>query len=158
MDDMISDEILPIQFSEIWFPVEKTKEMINLYKNHCQAFGMVATGFTFTEVYPAKKTNFWMSPSYKKDCMRIDFSWYEKARGVPDEFFRQFYDLFIPLGYSQHWGKLTCGWPEYLKKAYPKWDDFMKVRKIYDPRGIFLTDYWCDIFDIPEKDRKVKEK
>jgi D-arabinono-1,4-lactone oxidase len=153
MDNGISDEILPVQFSEIWIPVEKTKDMINLYRDHCNRHGFVASGFTFSEVYPAKRTKFWMSPCYNKDVMRIDFSWFEGSLGEPDEFFRQFYDLFIPLGYSHHWGKLTCGWPEYLKNQYPRWDDWMKVREEYDPRGVFLTKYWCDTLGIREPDR-----
>jgi len=157
MDDKISDVILPVQFSELWFPVEKTKEFINLYHDHCNRRGMVASGFTFSEVYPAKRNLFWMSPSYNKDVMRIDFSWYEKSRGQPDEFFRQFYELFIPLGYSHHWGKLTCGWPEYMKNQYPKWDEWMEVRKIYDPNGIFLNTYWCSTLGIPEPIKKTEE-
>jgi len=58
MDNGISDTVLPIQFSELWFPVEKTKEMINMYKDHCKRYGYLATSYTFTEVYPAKKQTF----------------------------------------------------------------------------------------------------
>jgi len=91
-----------------------------------------------------------MSPAYKKDCMRMDFTWFEKAKGSSDEYYRQFYELFVPLGYSQHWGKVTCGWPEYLKNQYPRWDEFLRVRQELDPKGIFLTKYWCDTLGIEE--------
>jgi D-arabinono-1,4-lactone oxidase len=48
MDNEISDDIMPIQFSELWFPIEKTKEVMNLWLEHLNRFGIVASHGIFT--------------------------------------------------------------------------------------------------------------
>ena len=34
--------------------------------------------------------------------------------------------------------------PVYLKRLYPRWDDFMALRARLDPKGVFVTKYWGD--------------
>jgi len=120
MDNEVSDTIIPIQFSELWIPLEKTKEVMLAWKEHVETHGIIATHAIFTEVYPAKETLFWMSPSYKKTVVRLDFCWYEKNVGDSKEWYRQFYNKFLDFGYSHHWGKVTCENPQYLKKTISK--------------------------------------
>ena len=41
-------------------------------------------------------------------------------------------------------------WSDFYKLQYPKLEDssFERLRRIYDPKGIFLTNYWQNVLGI----------
>ena len=40
-----------------------------------------------------------------------------------------------------HWGKLHTRGAEYLRGAYPRFDDALRVRSEVDPGGLFVNPY-----------------
>ena len=54
--------------------------------------------------------------------------------------------LLQPFGYRLHWGKYLPVDPllgaVHLRRHTPRWDDFLALRKVMDPDGVFLTSYW----------------
>jgi hypothetical protein len=84
-----------------------------------------------------------MSPAYHQDVFRADQFWFGMNRGVPDrDFYPPLWEKLKPFGFRAHWGKYLPGDVAYLKRQYPRWDDFMKVRARHDPQQVFVTDYW----------------
>ncbi len=108
--------------------------------------GYKATGSFSCEIYSAKKSGFWMSPSYDRDVIRVDIFWFGYNSGNPAEnYYPQFWNLLMnnkDLSCRFHWGKYIPVAPEYLNAQYPKWNAFMALREKMDPYQIFLTDYW----------------
>jgi hypothetical protein len=52
--------------------------------------------------------------------------------------------------YRFHWGKyLADDSASYLKRLYPKWDDFMRLRAELDPDQVFVSAYWRKHLGIP---------
>ncbi|NIV14171.1 MAG: FAD-binding protein [Aliifodinibius sp.] len=150
MDIELDDKLLPTEFTELWVSIDKTEEVMNTLLTHYQTNGLSATGPYALEIYAAKQSRFWMSPSYGGDRLRINIFWFKNFKGNPDEiYFPQFWDLLKNFGYRFHWGKYMPKNPDYLRKQYPKWDEFMKIRKEMDPDQIFLTDYWRERLGIP---------
>jgi L-gulonolactone oxidase len=49
--------------------------------------------------------------------------------------------LCEPLGGRPHWGKLHYRDADSLRKAYPKFDDFLAVRDRLDPARVFANGY-----------------
>ena len=47
-----------------------------------------------------------------------------------------------------HWGKLHTARAAELKTLYPRWDDFLKVRKEIDLTGKFLNPYLKELFGV----------
>jgi FAD/FMN-containing dehydrogenase len=45
-----------------------------------------------------------------------------------------------------HWGKLHFLTKEQLHDRYPKADKFIKIRKQYEPKGVFLNDHLRPLF------------
>jgi D-arabinono-1,4-lactone oxidase len=52
-----------------------------------------------------------------------------------------------------HWGKFqpldrqgSRDWCDFFAVAYPRWDDFLALRRERDPNHVFLTGYWRDRF------------
>ncbi|MFZ5891069.1 MAG: FAD-binding protein [Myxococcota bacterium] len=150
MDNGVDDELLPSWFSEIWVPLAKVRQMVNLLKDHFERGGLEATGTYSFEIYASKRTPFWMSPSYgESDIARVDCLWFGRNGGDPVAFYEQFWELLKPLGFRLHWGKYLPNdplpgkrWAKYFSEQWPRWHDFMRVRKELDPNSIFLTRYW----------------
>jgi D-arabinono-1,4-lactone oxidase len=159
MDNGVDDKKLPIEFSELWIPLDRVAEAMALLRAHYARNGMRATGTLAGEIYGAKANKFWMHPAYGQDMMRFDFLWFSRADGVPGrDFYPQFWELFKELPFRVHWGKHVPSantpwhgwaqdpgagsWTAYLRRQYPQWDNFLRIRKEMDPKGIFLTPYW----------------
>ncbi len=152
MDNEADDILMGTEFTEIWVPLSKTREAMQLLKKLFDEDGIAASGYYATEMYAGIKSNYWMSPSYKEDTLRIDVFWYINNAGNPagkDGLFSKFWEILrinnIP--FRLHWGKFLPEynykeWTEYFRSQFPRWDDFMKLRSECDPKNIFLTSYW----------------
>jgi len=144
-----SNHLMNLDYTELWFPMAKAQKVINTLKEFYDKEGVKATGFYTVEVLAGKSCPFWMSPSYNQDSLRLNFMWFKKGAPEPYKFYQQFYDLFKEkkIPFRVHWGKYlpnakgTTG-PKYMKTQYPKWKQFIKLRKSMDPNNVFLTSYW----------------
>jgi hypothetical protein len=144
MDNSLSDNWIPYEFTEFWIPIAKTREVVNKLREHYAKQGISATGAFPCEIYAMKKSPFWMSPSYDLDMMRINLFWFANNLGNPaTDYFPQFWELLKEFDFRLHWGKyLPADSAKYLKAQYPRWNDFMKIRAEMDPNQIFVTEYW----------------
>jgi L-gulono-1,4-lactone dehydrogenase len=50
-------------------------------------------------------------------------------------------EALVPLGARPHWGKLHQRTAADLARAYPRWQDFQRVRRELDPTGTFANDH-----------------
>lgn len=146
MDNQMSDASLPTTFTEIFVPLDEAGRAMRLLRDHFAAGGIDATGSFIFEIYAARATHGWLHPAYERDSLRIDVFWFERNRQDPTRFFEQFWDLMAPLGYRLHWGKHLPGdggrGARYLRRQYPRWDDFLRLRAELDPLGIFLNEHF----------------
>ena len=171
MDEQASDVLVPTEFTEIWLPIGRTQEAMNVMNNYftsaksAQA-ALKRTGTYAWELYGAGPTSIWMSPSYsngddewKDGVFRIDPYWFEGNAGNPAEvFYPQLWNLLREHGipFRLHWGKYqpiiqqgdTDGWVAFFRSQYAQWDNFMAKRAEKDPNNIFLTEYWRDRFGL----------
>ncbi|MCB0711373.1 MAG: hypothetical protein KDD67_03495 [Ignavibacteriae bacterium] len=180
MDGQASDTLVPTEFTEIWLPIGRTEEVMNILNNYftepkSKHEALRRTGTYAWELYGAGPTDIWMSPSYsngndewKDGVFRIDPYWFAGNAGNPAEvFYPQLWDLLRQnnIPYRLHWGKYQPivtegdpdGWVAFFKSQYEKWDDFLAKRAEKDPNNIFLTDYWRNRFglwDMPKPSPK----
>ncbi len=147
-DDQVSEVLLPAHLSELYLPIERTGEAMRLLRGHYERHGIDATGTLNCEIYAQKESPFWLSPTYQRPSVRFDFAYFERNLGSPSAYFQQFWDLLTPFGYRPHWGKWMPIEPANLAARYPRWDDFLSLRKQCDPQGVFLTMYWRDRFGL----------
>jgi hypothetical protein len=163
MDNQVDDRLLPTEFTELWIPVERTEEvMIALRKFYVQ-YGLEATGTFSCELYATKPSRFWMSPAFAVNVFRVDIFWFSKNINSPIEYYDRFWQLLKPFDFRAHWGKYLPGkpwlqphedgspesWIPYMRRLYPKWEDFMRLRTQLDPNNIFSTGYWAEHLGIP---------
>ena len=161
MDNEVhTDTILKVDFTEIWIPLDQCQTVIDklqkLFENQ-----KVCNNFA-TEIYGAKETPFWLSLSYNQKMVRVDPYWWAYNKGDKRTFFSYFWNVLLDIpGTRLHWGKYlplpgqVCGDTKfnlaYLKSVYPKMDDWLTMREKMDPDQMFVTKYWRDILEIPTK-------
>lgn len=166
MDNEADDELLPTEFTEIWVPLPRTQDAVQLLRSYFASpsdphESYRRTGLYAWELYSAKANRFWMSPSYtsgddawKDGAFRIDVYWFAANPSDPAQtFFPQFWQLLRDNGipFRLHWGKFQPHydqddrtWVDFFKTQYPRWEDFLRLRAARDPNNIFLTRYWRD--------------
>lgn len=161
MDNGIQDTLLPSAFAEFWFDVDKAADAVNTLRALNESDSGTIGNF-FTEFYSAKRSPFWLSPSYTGDKFRIDVTFFQydtelgsvTKRSDPADFFRPYFEYFDKHGpeYRCHLGKYVT--PDFgnlkrLRSSYPKYDEWIQIRAKLDPRQVFATPYWREHFLIP---------
>ncbi|HJU52482.1 MAG TPA: D-arabinono-1,4-lactone oxidase [Acidimicrobiia bacterium] len=86
----------------------------------------------------------WMSPNYQRDNLVVSIS------GEPGKdywpYLRACDDLFAEFGGRPHWGKLHFMTRERVAALFPRYDDFVSLRRRLDPAGTFLNDHLEALF------------
>jgi len=80
----------------------------------------------------------WLSPMFGRDSVALDFC---RTFGADNQDFFHEVDLAMSeFDARPHWGKQPyfLG-PDVLQVRYPKWDDFVDLRRKLDPAGTFLN-------------------
>jgi hypothetical protein len=148
MDDHSSDHLMATSFTELWIPIEHAQEVMIAMRDHYRDNGLSAAGTYACEIYAAKKSPFFLSPSYGTDVVRMDIFWFDGNRESPAKhFYPQFWSVLERFGFRPHWGKTlppadSHTGAAYLREQYPRFDDFLEVREQLDPEQMFVTDYW----------------
>lgn len=159
MDNQMDDQLWPTWFTELWIPVERTAEVMQALKTWYDGGGDAATAYQHTgsfscELYAARRSEFWMSPSYGADVFRVDVFWFALNGGDLNAFYGPFWEVLKPFGFRPHWGKFlpppsSGDWVSYYRQNFPRFDDFLALRAKLDPRQIFVNDYWRANLGIP---------
>jgi len=150
MDNQMDDLLWPTEFTELWIPLEHCDEAMNRLRNYYAGDGtprgaLAATGTFSCEIYAAKADQFWMSPAYGVDVLRVDVFWFGLNAGSPESFYQPFWDLLKDLAFRPHWGKWLPPASDAWRAHYAsqlRLADFLALRAELDPKGVFATDYW----------------
>src|SRR5215469_1003318 len=90
----------------------------------------------------------WLSPATGRDSCYIAVHMY---RGMPyRQYFTAIEKIFQNHNGRPHWGKMHTMTADQLAAAYPRWDDFLRLRTELDPKGIFLNPYLEKLFACSE--------
>jgi FAD/FMN-containing dehydrogenase len=80
----------------------------------------------------------WLSPAFGRDSATINVCRTFGRDNRP--FFEAIEDALAPFQGRPHWGKQPyLGDAEAYRAIYPKWDDFIDLRRTLDPTGTFLN-------------------
>jgi FAD/FMN-containing dehydrogenase len=86
-----------------------------------------------------KADDFFLSPSFGRDTVTI--SLHHNAGLSFTEYFDAIEPVFRHYSGRPHWGKKHSVKSEELSTMYPRWTDFLEIRKMMDPERLFLNDY-----------------
>ena len=88
----------------------------------------------------------WLSPF--NDGPRLSIAIHTPADEGFDFFFNDFEPLFRRHGGRPHWGKLHSLGSKDLDALYPRFSDFLALRKELDPDGKFVSPYMAKLWGI----------
>lgn len=88
----------------------------------------------------------WLSPFYGRDSCSIAV--HAAAGEAHDYIVREAAQVCRAVGGRPHWGKLHELGATELRSMYPRWDDFMQLRRQFDPQGRFLNVHLKKLFGI----------
>jgi D-arabinono-1,4-lactone oxidase len=147
MDTHVDEAFLPVEFTELWFDLDRSHEVMAALLDMYRADENLAGTFT-VELYAAKNSAAWLSPSYGRDSFRVDIFWYQRNAGDPvTDYYPRFYSRLDALAFRAHWGKYlpqpgSRQGADYLARQFPRWGEFLALRRKLDPKGTFLSTYW----------------
>ena len=144
-----SDRVFPsernVKFIEIEFSMaaehgpacfaELRALMLGRYK------GVVEWPLEYRTVAP---DDVYLSPAHGRQTVSI--SAHQGAELPHQPFFRDVEAIFRAHGARPHWGKWHSHEAAELRALYPRWEDFQRVRREMDPRGVFLNEYLRGLF------------
>ncbi len=151
MDNQMDDRLWPTEFTELWIPIADATAAMNAMRQHYRAGGdpvaaFAATGAFSCEMYAAKASRAWLSPSYGTDVLRLDVFWFGMNAGDPRKFYEPFWKILQPFAFRPHWAKVLPGpngvWRKAWRDRFPRLADFLILRAVLDPDDVFLTPYW----------------
>ncbi len=80
-----------------------------------------------------------LSPFYQRDSAALSVMMFHPVA------YRELFDgveaIFQNHAGRPHWGKMHSARPPYLRRVYPRWDDFLRIREELDPTGRFLNQH-----------------
>ncbi|MGL1900930.1 MAG: FAD-binding protein [Fibrobacterales bacterium] len=88
----------------------------------------------------------WLSYAYAQDTVTIGCVTRNAATADLYEAFSVVEEVFLRHGGRPHFAKRFKAGTQELKPLFPKWDDFIALRRELDPDGIFLNPYLEKIF------------
>ncbi|WP_353827176.1 D-arabinono-1,4-lactone oxidase [Agromyces sp. SYSU T0242] len=91
------------------------------------------------EVRAAAADDIWLSTATGRETGYVAVHRY--VREDPAEYFAAVESVLRALGGRPHWGKLHTLDAMALREAYPRFDDFLRVRDELDPEGRFANPY-----------------
>jgi L-gulono-1,4-lactone dehydrogenase len=120
------------------------------YEQAPAAIGMLCEHFRRTRRFPllpihircSRRSELWMSPTYERDVCWLEIWQYPQNAPLLGEISH----LLEQFQYRFHWGKARAGDVRYIRQQYPKWNDFIELRRNWDPQGLFLNQYLTPFF------------
>ena len=91
------------------------------------------------EVRVAAPDDLWLSTAYGRETGYIAVHRYYKEDHRP--YFRGVEEIFRAYDGRPHWGKIHYQDAASLRVLYPRFDEFLAVRKKLDPHGLFRNAY-----------------
>lgn len=160
MDNTADDILVPTMFTEIWVPLPFATKATRALRDHFKGlFRYSRTGNSAWELYASKASSAWMSMSYsdgsdiwKEGAFRIDPLWFIHNSEEYLDLYRPVWELLYrkKIPFRLHWGKIFPSmsdtehdWREIIVRSqYPCLTKFLDVRKLKDPKNIFLSSFW----------------
>ncbi len=87
----------------------------------------------------------WMSPNFKRETLVVSVSGQPGVDYWP--YLRACDSLFAEYGGRPHWGKLHFMTADRLERLFPRYNDFVRMRRRFDPHGTFLNGHFKALFE-----------
>ena len=130
--------------NEYGLPVDNTVEIMSRTRDLIER-RKLSVSFV-NEVRFVRADDNWLSPAYGRDS--VQFGAYTNDGKHARAFLEGVEDIAYEMGARPHWGKDFAATPDYLRRVYPRYDDFAALRAELDPGGVFVNDFVSRVFGL----------
>ena len=128
---------------EYFLPIEQTREIMDGMRR-------LMLDWLPLSVYPLEirvvaGDDAWLSPNYQRDNLVVSISGEPGTDYWP--YLRACDALFAEFGGRPHWGKIHFMTPDRIAALFPRYQDFLEVRRRFDPKGSFLNPHLRALFE-----------
>jgi FAD/FMN-containing dehydrogenase len=128
---------------EYFVPIEQAREIMDRMRK-------LMLDWLPLSVYPLEirvvaADEAWMSPNYQRDNLVVSISGEPGTDYWP--YLRACDDLFAEYEGRPHWGKIHFMTPERIAGLFPRYPDFLEMRRRFDPKGTFLNPHLRTLFE-----------
>lgn len=128
---------------EYFLPAENAKQV---FRNHRDLMLKSLPDSIYPmEVRFVAQDDAWLSPNYKRPSVVISVSGKPGTDYWP--YLRLCDEHLYGGGGRPHWGKLHFMTAARLAERFPRYEDFRKIRRQFDPDGLFLNDHLRPLFE-----------
>lgn len=92
-----------------------------------------------TEIRAVAPDDYWVSTAQGRQSIALHFTWTSDAIGVAAALVK-IEEALAPFAARPHWGKVFSTPRETVAALYPRWADFDRLMRAYDPKGKFGND------------------
>jgi FAD/FMN-containing dehydrogenase len=128
---------------EYFLPIEQSREIMDRMRK--LMLDWLPMSIYPLEIRVVAADEAWMSPNYQRDNLVVSISGEPGSDYWP--YLRACDDLFAEYGGRPHWGKIHFMTPERVAGLFPRHDDFVEMRRRFDPKGTFLNPHLRALFE-----------
>jgi FAD/FMN-containing dehydrogenase len=128
---------------EYFLPIEQAREIMGEMRKLMLSWLPLSVYPLEIRVVAADEA--WMSPNYQRDNLVVSISGEPGTDYWP--YLRACDSLFAEYGGRPHWGKIHFMTSERTAALFPRYQDFLAMRRRFDPRGTFLNPHLRELFE-----------
>jgi FAD/FMN-containing dehydrogenase len=128
---------------EYFLPIEQAREIMGEMKKLMMRW--LPLSVYPLEIRVVAGDEAWMSPNYRRDNLVVSISGEPGTDYWP--YLRACDSLFAEYGGRPHWGKIHFMTPDRIARLFPRYDDFLAMRRRFDPNGTFLNPHLRELFE-----------
>jgi FAD/FMN-containing dehydrogenase len=128
---------------EYFLPIEQAREIMD--RMRALMLEWLPLSLYPLEIRVVAADDAWLSPNYERDNLVVSISGEPGTDYWP--YLRACDDLFAEYGGRPHWGKIHFMTAERIAGLFPRYEDFLEVRRRFDPRGTFLNPHLRALFE-----------
>lgn len=127
---------------EYFLPIEHSREIMDRMRDLMMRW--LPLSLYPLEIRVVARDDAWMSPNYQRDNLVVSISGEPGTDYWP--YLRACDDVFAEYGGRPHWGKIHFMTSERIASLFPRYGDFLEVRRRFDPDGVFLNSHLKELF------------
>jgi FAD/FMN-containing dehydrogenase len=128
---------------EYFLPIEQSREIMNEMRKLMMRW--LPLSVYPLEIRVVAGDDAWMSPNYQRDNLVVSISGEPGTEYWP--YLRACDGLFAEYGGRPHWGKIHFMDPDRVSQLFPRYEDFLAMRRRFDPNGTFLNPHLRALFE-----------
>jgi FAD/FMN-containing dehydrogenase len=128
---------------EYFLPIEQAREIMD--RMRALMLEWLPLSLYPLEIRVVAADEAWMSPNYRRDNLVVSISGEPGTDYWP--YLRACDELFAEYGGRPHWGKIHFMTPERVAGLFPRYEEFLAMRRRFDPHGAFLNPHLRTLFE-----------